>query len=100
VAFLTLIGARRSAAAMAWVACAAHVMIISAVRISYAAHYETIGLLPPVVATLVADTLIGFFGSALFWTPLIASALLFGVPILIVLAGNGVLSRIRKSPPS
>jgi hypothetical protein len=192
VAFLTLVGARRSAAAMAWVACAAHVVIISAVRISYAAHYETIGLLLlgvfsaialtwsagpsrakdliggkgirlafaavaltavlliitpglyglgfrayrlepwlasvalvagaylacrrapdrrtgrhaafvlalPVVATLVADTLIGFFGPALFWTPVIASALFYGVPILIVLAGNGVLSRIRKSLPS
>jgi len=192
VALLTLVGARRSAAAMAWVACAAHVVTISAVRISYAAHYETIGLLLlgvftavaltwsagpargkeligrhsvrlafagvaltlvlliitptlyglgfrayrmgpwvasvvlvvgaylacrrvpdrrtgrhaafvlalPVLATLVANTLIGFFGTALFWAPVAAAALFYGIPVMMVLAGNGILSRIRKSLPS
>ena len=54
----------------------------------------------PVVATLVANTLIGFFGTALFWTPVAAAALFYGIPVMMVLAGNGILSRIRKSLPS
>jgi hypothetical protein len=192
VAVLAMVGTRRSAAAVAWVAAAAQVVTISAVRISYAAHYETIGLLLlgvfsaialtwspgptrgkeligrtnirfafagvaltmvllvitptlygmgfrvyrlepwlasvalvmgaylacrrvpgrrtgrhaafvlalPVVATLVADLLIGLLGPALFWTPVATVALFYGIPILMVAAGNGILSRIRKSLPS
>jgi hypothetical protein len=186
---LTLVGARRPAAAIAWVACVAHLVIISAMPVGYAAHYESIGLLLlgvfsataltwsagpargrelvgrrgvqlafagvaltavllvvtpsshavgfwayqlgpwlasaasgfggclacrrapdrrtgrhaafvltlPLVATVVIHILIGLLGPALFWTPVVASALFYGVPTLIVLAGNGVLSRIRKS---
>ena len=193
VAVLALSGAYRLARAVAWVACAVHFMTISNIRVSYAANYETIGLLLlgvctaialtwspgpahgrelvgrrgirfafagvavsavllvfvtpslysvgfwafelgpwlsstalvlggwlacrgvpdrrtgrhaavvlalPLISNLVSFTLILLLGPALFWTPFIASALLYGIPLLIVLAGNGVLHRIKQSLPS
>ncbi|GAA3438898.1 hypothetical protein GCM10018954_085170 [Kutzneria kofuensis] len=192
VAVLTLFGVRRPAAAMAWVACAAHLVIISAVRVNYAANHENIGLLLlgvftavaltwsagpargrelvgrrgirfafagvalsavlpaitpslyavgfrayqlgpwlasaafvfggylacrrvpdrrtgrhaafvlalPIISNLVNHVLIGILGPALFWTPVAANALFYGIPVLMVLAGFGILRQVWRSLPS
>lgn len=192
VAVLALFGLRRPAAVTAWVACAAHLVIISGVRVNYAANYDNIGLLLlgvftaialtwsagpargkelvgprgirraiaglavsgllvaltpslyyvgfwayllgpwlasaaaafggylacrrvpdrrtgrhaafvlalPIISNLVIHALLGVFGPALFWTPTTATALFYGIPILMVLAGLGTLGRIRRSLPN
>ncbi|EWM19548.1 hypothetical protein [Kutzneria sp. 744] len=192
VAVLTLFGARRPAAAMAWVACAVHLTIISAFPINYAANYENTGLLLlgvfttigltwsagpargkelvgrrgiwlafggvalstlmvammsalyalgfwayllgpwlawatfvfggclacrrvpdrrtgrhaafvlalPLVSNLVDYGLFALLGPPLFWTPSVTTALFYGIPTLMVLAGLGILGRIRRSLPN
>jgi hypothetical protein len=54
----------------------------------------------PVVSDGLQYVLVSIVGPPMYWVPIVTNTVFYGVPLLIVLAGNGVLSRIRNSLPS
>ena len=54
----------------------------------------------PVVTAMVVYVLKMIVGPPIFWVPVITDTAFYGIPILMVLAGNGILRPVRKSLPS
>ncbi|MFI9379903.1 hypothetical protein [Kutzneria sp. NPDC052558] len=54
----------------------------------------------PAVAYVLEDVLVAIVGPPMYWIPLVTNLVFYGLPILMVLAGNGILRPIRKSLPS
>jgi len=54
----------------------------------------------PVLSDASQYVLTEIVGPPLFWIPIVENTLFYGIPLLIVLAGNGILGRIKQSLPS
>ena len=54
----------------------------------------------PAVTMVVEYVLMTVVGPPIFWVPILTDAAFYGIPILMVLAGNGILRPLRNSLPS
>lgn len=54
----------------------------------------------PVVTQLVEYVLVSLVGPPMLWVPVLTDAAFYGIPILLVLSGYGILRPVRRKPAS
>jgi len=54
----------------------------------------------PAVAYLLQYVLVALVGPPMYWVPVVTNAVFYGIPVLLVLAGNGILRPVRTRLPS